>query len=194
MIPQNKERFPDLWQEFCELRGKGPISITPSSFLQIVPGLVFPQGSSIDVAPPSALLAPDAGTPTVPMRFAQAPAQMELIENSLGLFGQDLFASTTPLSAATVPLLIHPPSAYNNTAAPISFPSAFDDTHGSRYTPIGTPFGSRSSSASPAGDVFIGDEASHELQSCLEPFGAFDPGFCPSQADDEDWSKWLEDI
>ena len=190
---QTRERFTDLWQEFCEQRDKRPISITPSSFLQRAPGLAFPQGSSIDVAPPSALLPPDADSPTVPVRLAQAPAQMTLVENTLGLVGQDLLASTTPLSAAAMP------SFYNTTAPSISFPSAFDYTH--RYTPIGTTFGSRSSSAStssvpipPAEDVFTSGEASHLLQSCLEPLGAFDPAFCPSQADNQDWSKWLADF
>ena len=190
VIPQTRKRFKYLWQEFCELNDKRPIFITPSSFLQIAPGLDFPRGSSIGVAPPSALLAPDADTPTVPMRLAQAPAQMERVENSLDFFGQDLLASTTPLSATTVPILFHPPSAYNNTVTPIFFPSAFDHTYDSRYTPIGTPVGSRSSSVStssvPIPDVFISGEASHQLQSSLEPFGAFDPGFCPSQADDQD--------
>jgi hypothetical protein len=42
------------------------------------------------------------------MRLAQAPAQMVLVENSLGLFGQDLFASLAPLSRCEYPLLDPP--------------------------------------------------------------------------------------
>jgi hypothetical protein len=198
--PQTRDRFTYLWQEFCEQRDKRPISTTPP-FLQQAPWLAFPQAHSIDAAPSSALPPPDADTPTVPMRLAHAPAQMALVENSLGLFGQDLFASTMPLLVATVPILIHPPSAYNYPAASTPSPSAFDYSHYSRCTPIDTTFGSRSSSASassvptpPAGDGFTNGEASHQLQSSLEPFGAFDSGFSPSQADSQDWSKWLADI
>jgi len=194
-VNQTRDRFTYLWQEFCEQRDKRPIFTTPA------PCLAFPQATSMDVAPPFALRPPDADTPTVPMRPAQAPAQMTLVENSFGLFGQDLFASTTPLLAVTVPILIHPASAYNYPAASVSSPSAFDYTHYPRYTPIDTTFSSRSSSAStsrvpspPAGDVFTSGGASHQLQSCLEPFGAFDPGLCPSQADNQDWGKWLADI
>ena len=201
MNSQTRERFTYLWQEFCEQRDKRPIFITPSSFLQRAPGLALPQGSSIDGASPPALLPPNDDTPTVPVRLAQAPAQTALVENSVGVVDQDLFAPTTPLSPTAGPILIHPPSADNKTAASISSPSAFDYTHYSRYTPIGTTFGPRSSSAStssvpipPAGDVFTSGEASHQLQSCLEPFGAFDSAFCPSQADNQDWSKWLADF
>ncbi len=192
--PQTRKRFPSLWQEYCEQRDNGPIFITPSPSLQQTPGLAFPQASSMNVAPPSALLPPDVDTPTVPMRLAQAPAQVALVENSLGLFDQDLFASTTPLSAATVPILIHPPTAYNYPAASISFPSALDYTYHSGYSPSGTTFCSRSSSAStssvptpPAEGVFTSDGASHQL----EPFGALDPEFRPSQVDNQDWNEWL---
>ena len=155
----------------------------------------------MNVAPPSAPLPPDVDTPTVPMRLAQAPAQMALVENSLGLFGQDLFASTTPLSAATVPILIHPPAAYNYPAASISFPSALDYTYHSSYSPGDTTFYSRSSSAStssmptpPAEGFFTSGGASHQIQSRLEPFGALDLGFRPFQADDRDWNEWLADF
>ena len=198
--PRYRERFPYLWQEYCEQRDKHPISV-PSPFLQQASGSAFPQASSMTVASPSTLLPPDVDTHTVPMRRAHAPAQMVLAENNLGLFGQDLLASTTPLSAANVPILIHPPSAYNYPAASIPFPNALDYTYHSRYSPSDTAFCSPSSSASttsdpipPAEGFFTSSGTSHQPQSCLEPFGALDPGFCPSQADDQDWSEWLADF
>ena len=135
------------------------------------------------------------------MRLAQAPAQMALVENSLGPFGQDLFASTTLLSAATVPILIHPPTAYNYPVASISFPSALDYTYHSSYSPSDTTVYSRSPSAStssvptpPAEGVFTSGGASHQIQSRLEPFGALDPGFRPSPVDNRDWNEWLVDF
>ena len=201
MNPQTRDRFTYLWREFCEQRDEHPIFTTTPPFLQQAPWLAFPQAPSVDAAPPSGLLSPDADTPTAPMRRAQDPAQMALVKDSLGLLGQDLFVSTTPLLAVDTPILIHPASAYNYPTASISSPSAFEHTHYSRYTPIDTTFCSRSSSASAssvpihlAGDVFTSGGAGHQLQSCLEPFGALDPGFCPSQADNQDWDKWLADV
>ena len=199
--PQTRERFTYLWQEYCEQRSNRPFLITPSPLLQQAPGLVFPQLYSTNVAPSSAIIPPAADSPVLPMRLAQAPAQVALIENSLGLFGQDLFALTTPLSDANVTGLVHPPNAYNYPATSISFPSAFDYTHYSGYTPIDTTLSSLSSSVStstmpipPAGDVFTSGGANYQFQVCLEPFGAFDPDFRPSQANSQDWSKWLADF
>lgn len=201
MKPLYRERFPGLWQEYCEQRDKHPSSITPSPFLQQAPGLAFPQASSMNVTSRSTLLPPDVETHIAPMRRAQAPAQMVLAENNLGLFGQDLLARTTPLSAATVPILIHPPSAYNYPAASIPFPSALDYTYHSRYSPSDATFCSPSSSAStpnvpipPAEGVFTSTGTGHQLQSRLEPIGALDSGFCPSQADNQDWNEWLADF
>jgi hypothetical protein len=185
--PQTRERFTYLWQEYCEQRDKHPFLITPSLFFQRVPGLAFPQVPSMNVAPPSAPFPPATDNPVMPMRLVQAPAQIALVENSLGLFGQDLFAST-------------PPSTDNYPATSISFPSASDYTHYSGYTPIDTTFGSQSSSVStssapipPARDVFTSGGVSHQPQACLESFGDFDPGFRPSQTDNQDWSTWLAD-
>jgi len=146
--PQARDRFPFLWQEYCKQRDNLQVSQTPLPFLQQAPGLAFPCASSMDVIPPSALLPTPADTPTVPMRLAQAPAQVALVQNSLGLFGQDLFASVAPLPDANNPFLALPPSTHYHPAASSSFPSVIDYMHYPAYTPVDTTFDSQYSSAS----------------------------------------------
>jgi len=193
--PQARERFTYLWQEYCEQRDKRQFLVTVSPFLQQAPGLVFPQAPSMDITSSPAPLPPAAEIPAVPMYLAQATPQVVLVGNSLGLFGQDLFASTAPASDANAPFLVPPPSAYNYPAASFSFPSASHYAGYSIYTPIDTTFSSQSSSAStpsvpipPTEDTFASNGASHQLQARLEPFGGLAPDF---QADNQDWSKWL---
>lgn len=194
-VNPQRERFTYLWQEHCEQRNKRPFLTTLSPFLQQAPGLALPHALSMETTPPPVPLLPAADTPAVPMRLAQATPQGVLVENSLGLFGQDLFASTAPLPDANTPFSILPPSAYNYPAAPFAFPSAPDYASYSRYTPIDTTLSSQSSSAStrsvpipPTEDVFASIGASHQLQARLEPFGGLAPDF---QADNQDWGKWL---
>ena len=187
-----------VWQEYCEQRDKLHLLIDPSSYLQQALGLVFPQAPLMTFTPPFALLPAGADTPAVPMRLAQAPAQMALVENSLGLLGQDLFASPTLLPDANIPFLIPPPSGYNDPAS-FSIPNAPCHTKDFGYTPMEATFGSQSPSVStssvpipPVEDVFTSDGASNRPQACLESFRALDAGLHPSQADNQDdWSKWL---
>lgn len=196
--PQARQRFRCIWQEYCEQRNKCQFSITPSPFLDQAPGLAFPQASSMNITPPSASLPTAVDTLAMPMHLAQAPAQMAPVENDLGLFGQDLFASAAPFSDAKLPFLVLPPSAYNYPPAPFSFPSAFDHAQYSGYTPIDTTLCSRSSSVSassastpPAEGIFASDGASYQLHTSLEPFEDLNAGLRPSQAD---CHMWLADF
>ena len=151
----------------------------------------------MNITTPPASLPSAVDTLATPMRLAQAPARMVSVENSLGLLGQDLFASATPSLDTNLPFFVLPPSAYNYPAAPFSFPHAFDYPQYSGYTPIDTPLASRSSSASassaptpPAEGTFASPGAGYQLQASPYPFGDLNAGLCPSQAD----YKWLADF
>ena len=193
--PQARDRFTYLWQEYCEQRNKRQFPTNSSSFQQ-VPGFAVPQMPSMDAISSPAPLPPAADTQAVPTRLVQAAPQVILVENSLGLFGQDSFALATPLPHANIPAL--PPSAYNYPAASFASPSALDYASYHRFTPIDTGFSSQSSSAStpsvpipPTEDVFASIRASDQLQARLEPCGSFAPDFPRAN---QDWSKWLADL
>ena len=195
--PQARDRFMYLWEEHCEQRNKRQF-LTTSSFFQQAPGLALPQVPSMDATSSPAPLPPAADTSAVPTRLVQVAPQVVLVENSLGLFGQDSFALATPLPDANIPFSVLPPSAYNYPAASFAFPNASDYMGYRRFTHIDTGFSSQSSSAStpsvpipPTEDAFASIGASDQLQARLEPYGSLAPDF---QATNEDWSKWLADL